>query len=203
MYDKEKKMEEKNLCLGINSKKLQKVYIFCVSIIWLLYEFIVFDYASSLNAWRISSTGELVRNYSDFWILTLLSLIILIIAVIIFFMIFRNEIIVTNKRVFGKSAFGKRIDLPLDSISSVEISFFRGIAIGTSSGRIRFYLITNYFEIHSCISELIINRQKHKNNSIISPSDSVYELKKYKELLDDRIITQEEFDAKKKQLLGL
>ena len=29
------------------------------------------------------------------------------------------------------------------------------------------------------------------------------ELKKFKELLDSGIITQEEFDAKKKQLLGL
>ena len=34
----------------------------------------------------------------------------------------------------------------------------------------------------------------------VSPAD---ELKKYKELLDMGIITQEEFDAKKKQLLGL
>ena len=29
------------------------------------------------------------------------------------------------------------------------------------------------------------------------------ELKKFKELLDNGVITQEEFDAKKKQLLGL
>ena len=29
------------------------------------------------------------------------------------------------------------------------------------------------------------------------------EILKYKELMDDGIITQEEFDAKKKQLLGL
>lgn len=34
-------------------------------------------------------------------------------------------------------------------------------------------------------------------------SDTVEELKKYKELLDCGILTQEEFDAKKKQLLGL
>ena len=37
-------------------------------------------------------------------------------------------------------------------------------------------------------------------NSQSTPAD---ELKKYKELLDSGIITQEEFDAKKKQLLGL
>ena len=34
----------------------------------------------------------------------------------------------------------------------------------------------------------------------LSPAE---ELKKFKELLDQGIITQEEFDAKKKQLLGL
>ena len=38
------------------------------------------------------------------------------------------------------------------------------------------------------------------NSQAVSPAD---ELKKYKELLDMEVITQEEFDAKKKQLLGL
>lgn len=33
--------------------------------------------------------------------------------------------------------------------------------------------------------------------------DTADELKKFKELLDSGVITQEEFDAKKKQLLGL
>ena len=36
-----------------------------------------------------------------------------------------------------------------------------------------------------------------------SATSSADELKKFKELLDSGIITQEEFDAKKKQLLGL
>ena len=35
------------------------------------------------------------------------------------------------------------------------------------------------------------------------PRDVVEELKRYKDLLDSGILTQEEFDAKKKQLLGL
>ncbi len=43
--------------------------------------------------------------------------------------------------------------------------------------------------------EKIIIEQKSESNAD--------ELKKYKELLDSGIITQEEFDAKKKQLLGL
>ena len=40
------------------------------------------------------------------------------------------------------------------------------------------------------------------NNTSTRVSDSD-EIKKYKELLDSGIITQEEFEAKKKQLLGL
>ena len=39
---------------------------------------------------------------------------------------------------------------------------------------------------------------------VIAPTnDEADQLKKYKDLLNDGIITQEEFDAKKKQLLGL
>ncbi len=44
------------------------------------------------------------------------------------------------------------------------------------------------------------NSNNGSNNSTVSSAD---ELKKFKELLDAGIITQEEFDAKKKQILGL
>lgn len=42
--------------------------------------------------------------------------------------------------------------------------------------------------------------RKNEPTTVLSPAD---ELKKFKELLDMGILTQEEFDAKKKQLLGL
>ena len=45
-----------------------------------------------------------------------------------------------------------------------------------------------------------IESSKNAKNAVVSSAD---ELKKFKELLDSGIITQEEFDAKKKQLLGL
>jgi len=41
------------------------------------------------------------------------------------------------------------------------------------------------------------------DSSSSSSDDSVSEIQKYKELLDSGAITQEEFDAKKKELLGL
>lgn len=59
--------------------------------------------------------------------------------------------------------------------------------------------IANY--IRKRIDEIKTNGDAVQNVvSSISPAD---ELKKFKELLDAEIITQEEFDAKKKQLLGI
>ncbi len=119
----------------------------------------------------------------------------------------KTKICVTNKRVYGAAMFGKQVDLPFDSISAVGISMFNGISIGTSSGRIVFKGIGNRNDIYQKISELLIDRQtKATTVSQQAPSpekDETDQLKKFKELLDSGIITQEEFDAKKKQLLGL
>ncbi|MBQ2940785.1 MAG: SHOCT domain-containing protein [Clostridia bacterium] len=53
-----------------------------------------------------------------------------------------------------------------------------------------------------------MQRQEDAKKQIVSSpvaesTSNADELKKYKELLDSGVITQEEFDAKKKQLLGL
>lgn len=54
------------------------------------------------------------------------------------------------------------------------------------------------------ICEIIIKENEKKEEApSISQSSSLDELKKLKELLDEGIITQEEFDLKKKELLGL
>lgn len=60
-------------------------------------------------------------------------------------------------------------------------------------------------KIKAYIEELILNRANNVGGATViqqaaSPAE---ELKKFKELLDAGIITQEEFDAKKKQILGL
>ena len=47
------------------------------------------------------------------------------------------------------------------------------------------------------------NQSSNGSGTIINNISSAEELKKFKDLLDAGIITQEEFDAKKKQLLGL
>lgn len=133
---------------------------------------------------------------------------ICIIGLILFFAL-DCELVVTRNSVYGKAAFGRRVDLPMDSISAISSMWPEGIAVATSSGRITFLMIKNRDIIHKCISELIVARQ---NTSVATsavsvkhkvPMSNADELKKYKELLDMGAITQEEFDAKKKQLLDL
>lgn len=128
------------------------------------------------------------------------------IGAIIYKMFSKTEMIVTDKRVYGTAKFGKRVDLPLDSISAVGTSAFKGIGVTTSSGAIKFRFIKNRDELHSEVSKLLIERQNKSTATIssnISSASNADELKKYKELLDGGIISQEEFNAKKKQLLGL
>ncbi len=116
----------------------------------------------------------------------------------------KEQIIVTDKRVYGKAAFGKRVDLPLDSISAIAMSklkIVKGIAVSTASGKIAFTGIRNREDIYETIVELLIRRQD-KPSALPLP-DPAGDLKKFKELLDNGIITQEEFDVKKKQILEL
>lgn len=198
------------------------------------------------------------------------------------------ELTVTDKRVYGTAAFGAKINLPIESISTVGTGSFHEIRIATTSTRISFHGIKNRDAIHEALKELKINKEYRKKcnvcghvfcyrnsdlyrnqrlaeeavsssglavleavggsriasnqqseaadramdkivdynrcpkchssdltdateedirraangngNSAVSSAD---ELKKFKELLDSGVITQEEFDAKKKQLLGL
>lgn len=119
------------------------------------------------------------------------------------------ELTVTNKRIYGKTSFGKRVDLPMDSVSAVATTSLKGIAVASSSGKIVFNLLKNRDEIHNKLSELLIERQSkvpaQAQPTIIKEASqsNLDELKKLKDLLDMGVISQEEFEAKKKQLLGL
>lgn len=58
-------------------------------------------------------------------------------------------------------------------------------------------------EIKTYIEKMIRNTKDKPTSSVVSSPSPAEELKKYKDLLDSGIITQEEFNAKKQQLLGL
>lgn len=142
------------------------------------------------------------------FILSGLLLIVFVPFLILFLSGRVQQITVTDKRVYGVAAHKRRVDLPLDSVSAISTSAFKGLAVATASGRINFIGIKNRDEIHKVISDLLIERQS-KPKAVVqeekpaAPSNVAEQLKQLKELVDAGILTQEEFDAKKKQLLGL
>lgn len=129
------------------------------------------------------------------------------IAVLTYFIMNKCELSLTDKRVYGKIKFGKRVDLPLNQISSIGQGWFKSLAIATSSGTIKFWLLNNRQEVFTELSKLLSEFQNtNKTETVVKqeiPQSNADELKKYKDLLDGGVITQEEFDQKKKQLLGL
>ena len=129
-------------------------------------------------------------------------LLIIFVMIFLFTKFSKESLTATNKRIYGHTAFGKKIDFTIDKVSTVGTCSLWGIEIGTSSGKIKFNLLKNRDEMLSIISELLMEKQTEKDTQTHF-SSSADELDKYKHLLDKGVITQEEFDAKKKQLLGL
>lgn len=116
------------------------------------------------------------------------------------------ELTVTDKRVYGIAEFGKRVDIPLDSISAVASSWFLSrIIIASSSGKIAFARIGDRELAHKTINKLLVERQSNNSSTVIQQvnNSNADELRKYKQLFEDGIVTQDEYEAKKKQLLNL
>ena len=219
-------MEEKHLVKS-EQYSMRKVAIFTylcacgiIAILGLLIVLpLVEEYAANWRAYDSYYTIMIHEMYSSgfeyIWEMTnetifMVAFIPLVLATIVFSILYfslRNtELVVTDKRISGKVAYGKRVDLPLDSISAIALSLMKGIAIASSSGRIKFKLIKNRDAIYDTVSKLLIERQD-KTQPICVPMERIVtsnaaELKQYKELFDSGVITEEEFNAKKKQLLG-
>jgi len=118
----------------------------------------------------------------------------------------KDELIITDKIVSGKTMSGKQVDIPVDSISAVGMGWFNTVAVASSAGKIRFAGVEDKDKIYSTINSLLSERSIKQNNTInniVQPKSDADELVKFKELLDNGIISQEEFEAKKKQLLGV
>lgn len=191
------------------SKKAKKIilniaiFFFLAGIIFLVVNILYYNDKSNIVTNRDGS-----RNYADIIRATLEAFVFWFAALIFLFIrwsVSKMQITITNKRVCGKTYFGRSVDLPMDSISAVGASWLKGIAVSTSSGKVSFLLMEHSKEIYELLRQLLIDRQEQKWKSQNGglATDKADELKKYKELLDEGVITQEEFEAKKKQLLNL
>lgn len=82
---------------------------------------------------------------------------------------------------------------------------FHDVAVATSFGSIKFYFSQNSENAYSSICKILVEKQSKDILKDIprQQHNDLDDLVKFKKFLDDGIITQEEFDVKKKQLLGL
>lgn len=124
-------------------------------------------------------------------------------------------IICTNRRVIflNKNMFfgGDSTDIPLNMINSVQLKthlVLADIAITNGSmttklsslSKLSAPILAKTIKNESlAFQQKLLHPTSTENNSI----DAADQIRKFKQLADDGIITQEEFEAKKKQLLGL
>lgn len=214
----EKIIEGKLLNVKVISLAIFAFIMVPVNVIWfkIIYNQNVYDCASWKWTWDwvVERYGKNANVFTvtihDYKIPFIIVLFASALVAGIFYLIYsKTELVVTDKRVYGKTSWGKRVDLPIDSVSAVGTSFLNTIAVTTASGAIKFGMIVNRNEVHEKITNLLVKRQGERKNEVLDNAivnrdiSSADELKKYKDLLDQGIISQEEFDAKKKQLLGL
>lgn len=177
-----------------------KVIMIVAAIFCLFFGIIFLTLAANANP----SLGFIQTLYA---ILGWLFLIPGIIIIIVFKIYGTCELQITENSIKGKSIFGKEVVLPMHMVSAYStVEFLSIIAIATSSGVVKFSLIENYREIGNVLAKKINEKQGNTvtNNKPLAQQPSyIEEIKKLKDLLDAGIITQEEFDAKKKQLLSL
>ncbi len=127
-----------------------------------------------------------------------------------------QRIIVAQKRLIGEKLKSVSID-HINDIIMVR-SGIVGVGLGTvqvNTIRGKFSVTANvnvakniYEVLHQALNEAKENPQKTAFNmntsaEVISTQSPIEQVKELKELLDMGAITQEEFDAKKKELLGL
>ena len=95
--------------------------------------------------------------------LTVSAIFMVFVGVILGTIFKKRELIVTNKRVIARGAFGFRADIPIEKITNVSMRWFNGIGCASPSLRIIFYFCKNKTEVFdTIISESLQRDSKYK-----------------------------------------
>lgn len=219
-------MESENIVIKGTPKKNKIALIILLSgIASAVMSLIVASYLFDFDKYIVRLRGYNVYNgFFDFYFSELFDMgidgymymliagvIAIIVGLIIKFNTEKCEITVTNSRIFGKLAHSKEVSIALNQVTGLHSCAFDGVSVASIGNVSDFYCIANCEEVMKAISYLLANPQRAGNSptqmSIASASsisnNEVEQLKRFKDLLDSDVITQEEFDAKKKEVLGL
>lgn len=141
-------------------------------------------------------------NYKSLVIPVILAAILLGLTNVLYLKDKATEIAISEGVITYKASKGKSKKFLVKDIGSVETTGLKGLKITGVGVNAKIILIENAENIKT---QLMNMRSSMPNEStpVITTENNADSIKKYKELLDSGIITQEEFDAKKKQLLDL
>ncbi len=118
-----------------------------------------------------------------------------------------GAVIVTNKAfyasVFNKMLGADQYSIPLGKIGSYSTSGLGGLKLVITEGTTQhvFNTVSKSQDIMIAIKKGI-EGQNQENTVPIQASSAADEIRKYKTLMDDGIITEEQFEKKKAELLG-
>lgn len=114
----------------------------------------------------------------------------------------KNEMILDGNTIVCKKKGAIINQFMIKDVKSVSTSGIRGLKILGSGIKYTINLVENRDEIKNAIMDKLAALPT-QNISVTQTESSADTILKYKELLELGVISQEEFDAKKKQLLGL
>ena len=119
-----------------------------------------------------------------------------------------DKMVITKRSMFGESDRGEK-HIRYEDISTVDLDR-RGIL---TPGAIQIYTHSGQFSIRKNkahklepffkkLSQKVDNAKKKIHQPMVSEQSAADELRKFAELRDDGIITEEEFEAKKKEIMN-
>ena len=116
----------------------------------------------------------------------------------------KKTMMIDGEKILCKKGEKTVKEFMIKDVKSVELASMKGLKVVGNGIKYKINLLKNAEELKKTIMDSIaILSAKTADSAVEIKPTSADELKKYKELLDSGIINQEEYNAKKKQLLGL
>lgn len=146
--------------------------------------------------------------------ITILGILALIAGILIRALTEKCQITVTDTEIQGTLVGGKQVTIPVNQVNAIQRASFNGVTVGAIGRVCSFYCFSNREEIMKAMAYLLANMSGRQSAPQHVPQSApqsaapavgidAEKLLKMKQLLDAGILTQEEFDAKKKELLEL
>lgn len=128
--------------------------------------------------------------------------VILLIINLLYALDRKKTLIIEEERIVCKNGKKTVKEFFIRDLNTVEATKLNGLKLRGNSIKYKINLLQNSDEIKGIIMDSLSKASVPSETAPVAQSSNIDELKKYKELLDMGVISQEEFDEKKQQLLN-